>query len=129
MSNFKKEWNKSYSQGDNNILYMQAEVIKFLNRFVCKRRNNGTLTRHLNKEKTKQLRGLDFGCGIGTHAIIFNDFDISSFGIDISEVAVSVAIKNAKKKLEVIISKCNLMIHIYCHMKMIILILLSQNLP
>ena len=99
MSNFKKEWNKSYSQGDNNILYPQAEVVKFLNRFVCKRHNNGILTRHLNKEKTKQLRGLDFGCGIGTHAIIFNDFDISPFGIDISEVAVSVAIKNAKKKI------------------------------
>ena len=98
MSNFKKEWNESYSQGDNNILYPQAEVIKFLNRFVCKRNNDGTLTRHLNKEKTKQLRGLDFGCGIGTHAIIFNDFDIDSHGIDISEVAISIAIKNATKK-------------------------------
>ena len=98
MSNFKKEWNESYSQGDNNILYPQAEVIKFLNRFVCKRNNNGILTRLLNKEKTKQLRGLDFGCGIGTHAIIFNDFDIDSHGIDISEVAISIAIKNATKK-------------------------------
>tara|TARA_B110000238_G_C16028744_1_gene396442 strand:+ start:238 stop:942 length:705 start_codon:yes stop_codon:yes gene_type:complete len=98
MSNFKNEWNESYSHGDNNILYPQAEVIKFLNRFVCKRNNDGTLTRHLNKEKTKQLRGLDFGCGIGTHAIIFNDFDIDSYGIDISEVAVSIAMNNAKEK-------------------------------
>lgn len=98
MSNFKKEWNESYNQGDNNILYPQAEVVKFLNRFICKRNNNGTLTRNLNKEKTQKLRGLDFGCGIGTHAIIFNDFDIDSFGIDISEVAISTAIKNASKK-------------------------------
>ena len=98
MSNFKKEWNESYNQGDNNILYPQAEVIKFLNRFICKRNNNGTLTRHLNKEKTQKLCGLDFGCGIGTHAIIFNDFEIDSFGIDISEVAISTAIKNASKK-------------------------------
>ena len=98
MSNFKKEWNESYNQGDNNILYPQAEVIKFLNRFICKRNNNGTLTRHLNKEKTQKLCGLDFGCGIGTHAIIFNDFEIDSFGIDLSEVAISTAIKNASKK-------------------------------
>ena len=48
MSNFKKEWNESYNQGDNNILYPQAEVVKFLNRFICKRNNNGTLTRNLN---------------------------------------------------------------------------------
>ena len=98
MSNFKKKWNESYNQGDNNILYPQTEVIKFLNRFICKRNNNGTLTRHLNKEKTQKLCGLDFGCGIGTHAIIFNDFEIDSFGIDISEVAISTAIKNASKK-------------------------------
>ena len=98
MNNFKKEWNLSYSQGDNNILYPQAEVIKFLNRFVSKRNNNGTLTRHLNKQKTQQLRGLDFGCGIGTHAIIFNDFQVDAHGIDISEVAIAKAIENAKKK-------------------------------
>ena len=97
MSNFKKEWNESYNQGDNNILYPQAEVVKFLNRFICKRNNNGTLTRNLNKEKTQKLRCLYFGFGIGTHAIIFNDFDIDSFGIDISEVAISTAIKNASK--------------------------------
>ena len=98
MSNFKKKWNESYNQGDNNILYPQVEVIKFLNRFICKRNNDGTLTRHLNKEKTHKLCGLDFGCGIGTHAIIFNDFEIEAFGIDLSEVAISKAIKNASKK-------------------------------
>ena len=98
MKNFKNEWNQSYSQGDNNILYPQAEVIKFLNRFVCKRNNDGTLTRHLNKKKIQKLRGLDFGCGIGTHTIIFNDFNIDAHGIDISEVAISIAIKNATKK-------------------------------
>ena len=97
MKNFKNEWNQSYSQGDNNILYPQAEVIKFLNRFVCKRNNDGTLTRHLNKKKIQKLRGLDFGCGIGTHTIIFNDFNIDAHGIDISEVAISIAIKNKKR--------------------------------
>jgi ubiquinone/menaquinone biosynthesis C-methylase UbiE len=98
MNNFKKEWNESYNQGDNNILYPQAEVVKFLNRFICKRNNDGSLTRHLNKEKKQKLCGLDFGCGIGTHTATFNDFEIDSIGIDISEVAISKAIKNASKK-------------------------------
>ena len=98
MNNFKKKWNESYNQGDNNILYPQVEVVKFLNRFVCKRNNNGTLTRYLNKKKIHKLCGLDFGCGIGTHAIILNDFEINAYGIDISEVAISKAIKNASKK-------------------------------
>ena len=34
--------------------------------------------------KNTKLRGLDFGCGIGTHTIIFNDFNIDAHGIDIS---------------------------------------------
>jgi len=97
MSNFKEKWNKSYSQGDNNILYPQIEVIKFINRFICKRNNNEAFTRILNK-KNQPLRGLDFGCGIGTHAIMFNDFEIESYGIDISNTAISIAIRNAKKK-------------------------------
>ena len=59
MSNFKKEWNESYNQGDNNILYPQAEVVKFLNRFICKLNNNGSLARHLNKEKKLQSK-VDF---------------------------------------------------------------------
>ena len=98
MNNLKKKWDKSYKQGDNNILYPQTEVIKFINRFVCKQNNNRTLTGHLNKKKNHRIRGLDFACGIGTHAIIFNDFQIEAYGIDISKVAISKAIKNAKKK-------------------------------
>jgi len=98
MNNFKKKWNKSYSQGDNNILYPQAEVIKFLNRFVCKRNNDGTLKKLLNKKKTQKLRGLDFGCGIGTHAMTFTDFKIDAYGIDLSNIAISKAIERAKKK-------------------------------
>jgi SAM-dependent methyltransferase len=98
MNNLKKKWDKSYSRGDNNILYPQAEVVKFINRFVCKQNNNGILTRHLKKKNIHRIRGLDFGCGIGTHAIMFNDFQIEAYGIDISKVAILKAIKNAKKK-------------------------------
>jgi hypothetical protein len=31
-----KKWNESYDRGENNILYPQPEVVKFLNRFIRK---------------------------------------------------------------------------------------------
>ncbi len=34
---FVENWNSSYERGENNILYPQAEVVKFLNRFIKKK--------------------------------------------------------------------------------------------
>ena len=34
-----KNWNESYDRGENNILYPQPEVVKFLNRFIRKKLN------------------------------------------------------------------------------------------
>jgi ubiquinone/menaquinone biosynthesis C-methylase UbiE len=100
MNDFKNEWEASYINGDNNILYPQSEVIKFLNRYICKRNNDETFTRIINKNSPNALRGLDFACGIGTHAITFRDFKIESFGIDISEFAISIAKKRIENSLE-----------------------------
>ncbi len=34
---FVDQWEKSYERNENNILYPQTEVVKFLNRFVRKK--------------------------------------------------------------------------------------------
>lgn len=31
------KWNDSYDRGENNILYPQPEIVKFLNRFIKKK--------------------------------------------------------------------------------------------
>ena len=95
--NYLEEWENSYSKGDNNILYPQSEVIRFINRFVKKRNNDGTLSALIKKEGNQIINGLDFACGVGTHCLTFNDFDIEGYGVDISKTAINIAKRRAKK--------------------------------
>ena len=32
-----REWEESYERGENNILYPQEEVVRFLNRYIRKK--------------------------------------------------------------------------------------------
>lgn len=96
--NYLDEWENSYSKGDNNILYPQSEVIRFLNRFIKKRNNDGTFSTLIQKEDNQIINGLDFACGVGTHCLTLNDFDIEGYGVDISETAINIARTRAKKR-------------------------------
>lgn len=86
----KEEWEKSYERGENFIFYPKEEVVKFINRFIKKRVSFNKYTQILPSEK--KLKGLDFGCGIGRTTILFHEFDIEGYGIDISQNAI----ENAK---------------------------------
>jgi len=88
------EWNSSYNRGENNILYPQAEVIKFLNRFVVKRNSLETTSNVINVPN-RSIRCLDFACGVGASSIILKDFNIEGYSVDISDVAISIAQHNA----------------------------------
>ena len=95
-------WNKSYRIGQNNILYPQVEFIKFINKYIVKRNINSC--ENLIKKNSKLIRGLDFGCGIGTQTITLNDFGIQGYGVDVSDAALEIATKNLKsKKLKTLI--------------------------
>lgn len=89
-----EEWDASYSNGDNNILYPQAEVVRFLNRFIRKRSRDG---KYIDLMELKTGRGLDFACGIGTHALTFADFNIYGYGVDISNIAIDIAKTRARE--------------------------------
>jgi len=97
-SDYKQQWDESYLNGDNNILYPQAEVIRFLNRYITKRNNDGTITRIIQDSSGNMLKGLDFACGVGTHCTTFADFEIDGYGVDISQVAIAIAVRNARLK-------------------------------
>jgi SAM-dependent methyltransferase len=96
--NYRSQWEASYEQGDNNILYPQVEVIRFLNRYVCKRDSNNSVTQILNTYNNRPTRGLDFACGVGTHCITFTDFGIDAYGVDISLNALKIAQANSSKR-------------------------------
>lgn len=85
----KENWEQSYLSGDNNILYPQTEVIRFLNQFIAKKTHRGC--KPVLDNCDSNLTGLDFACGIGTHCLTLYDFGIEGHGVDISQVAVDIA--------------------------------------
>lgn len=95
-NNFISKWDQSYSRGENNILFPSEEVVKFLNRYIKKKKNlNGDYENILKNKFSKKLKALDFGCGAGRQTILLSEFDIKGYGLDISKFAINMAKKNA----------------------------------
>jgi len=82
----KDNWEKSYAKGQNFIYYPKEEAVKFLNRFIKKKKSINEYTQIINS--SEKLKGLDFGCGIGRMTILLHEFDIDGYGIDISQNAI-----------------------------------------
>ncbi len=69
MDILKNKWQQSYLRSENFIFYPKEEAVKFLNRFVRKRIAVDKFIDIIDFLK-KPVRGLDFGCGIGSLAIL-----------------------------------------------------------
>jgi ubiquinone/menaquinone biosynthesis C-methylase UbiE len=85
----KQKWDESYSRHENSIFYPKEEVVKFLNRFI--RKKVGTESFQDLIVTGDKLRALDLGCGIGRQTILFEEFGIEGYGLDISSVALEEA--------------------------------------
>ena len=82
----KKEWEKSYKNFDNFLFLPHEEVVRFSSKYIRKKigvNKYKNLTENINEKSI-----LDLGCGIGRHAIFFDDLGLNSFGIDLSEEAI-----------------------------------------
>ena len=103
-NNYINEWENSYRRGENHIFYPQAEVVKFLNRYICKKKDEDRYEKIISSEE--KILALDFACGIGTHSFLLNDFNIETVGVDISETAIVIAndrkLKLSKGKRDII---------------------------
>jgi len=95
-NSYRKQWDESYKSEGNIIYYPQVEVVRFLNQYIAKKRGDGRVQRLIDSREI--LKGLDFACGIGTHALTFEDFGIEGFGVDISRVAINFANRREKSK-------------------------------
>jgi ubiquinone/menaquinone biosynthesis C-methylase UbiE len=86
---YEEKWNKSYSRGENYLIYPNEEVIRFsasrLARFVP---GGGIEYREPLK---KGDRILDLGCGAGRHLKLLSDLGFRAHGVDISDKALSLA--------------------------------------
>lgn len=95
---FRDEWEASYGRGENNILYPQPEVVRFLNRFVAKKVDVHNTEQIMERPDKAPLRCLDFACGVGVHSILCEEFGVSATGVDISKTAISKAKLHARQK-------------------------------
>ena len=91
----KEKWEESYSRGENFIFYPKEEVVKFINRFIKKRKTVSDFMQLL--QTSQKIRGLDFGCGIGRTTILLHEFGIDGYGIDISQNAITEAKRFSEK--------------------------------
>lgn len=93
MQTEKNHWEKSYQRKENHLFYPKEEAVKFINRYIKKKLS--TEQKFKNILKSSNLRGLDFGCGIGRLSILLKEFEIDCYGIDISTHAINTAKKLA----------------------------------
>lgn len=90
---YKQEWDESYNHFDNYIFYPKEEVVKFLNRFVRRKIGDNSFqdASLINDMDGGIVRGLDYGCGIGRMTMLMHEFNIDSYGVDISNNAIQKA--------------------------------------
>ena len=84
--NFRKNWDRSYNRLENYLFYPNEELIKFVNKYVDRRK---TL-----KVKKKNLTFLDIGCGAGRNLKFLLENGFKVIGVDLSKIAI-----NQSKKL------------------------------
>ena len=98
-NNYNSKWDQSYNRGENNLLFPSEEVVKFLNRYIKKKKNfSGDYKPLLKNRSSKKLKALDLGCGAGRQTVLLSEFGVEGYGLDISKVAINTAKKNAIKR-------------------------------
>lgn len=96
METHKKHWEESYLNRDNILFYPHEEVIRFVSKYIRKRIGFGEFRDVVTCSPPPKV--LDLGCGIGRHIIYCHEMGLDAYGIDLSEQAVSIAVKWAKEK-------------------------------
>lgn len=96
-----KQWDNSYDRFENYIFYPKEEVVKFLNRFVRKKISENNFQDIIKTYDGGVISGLDYGCGIGRMTMLMHEFNIDSYGLDISKSAI----KKAKELFPVLKNK------------------------
>lgn len=102
MDNQKSSWEDSYRRKDNFVFYPHEEVIRFFSKYINRRVGIESFEKKHSIEGKPKL--LDLGCGIGRHVIFGDTMQTDSYGIDLSESAISIArdwaLKSGLKNVE-----------------------------
>ncbi|QSZ40742.1 methyltransferase domain-containing protein [Sulfurimonas aquatica] len=89
MNNHISQWNNSYKNKDNFVFYPHEEIIRFISKYIKKRIGFNDFKKQYNFHHLPKV--LDFGCGIGRHVKLINEFKLDAYGFDLSTDAISYA--------------------------------------
>ena len=87
----KSDWDKSYQNKNNFLFYPNEEIIRFISKYVSKKIGFNSFTKIDSRPKI-----LDFGCGIGRHVRLLDEYKLDAYGFDLSDEAISYAHKHFK---------------------------------
>lgn len=82
----KDKWDASYKNKDNFVFYPHEEVIRFVSKYIRKRVGDKNYIDKKDFEKNPKV--LDFGCGIGRHVRLCDEFGLDAYGFDLSDEAI-----------------------------------------
>jgi len=89
------EWNTAYKNKDNFVFYPQEDIVRFVSKYIKKRIG---LNKYLDwNDYSSSPKVLDFGCGIGRHVKLLNEFGLDAYGFDLSDEAIKVSKQNFKE--------------------------------
>jgi len=84
-----KEWNDSYERKENFIFYPNEDIVRFVSKYIRKRIGYDEYINHFAEGEIPKI--LDFGCGIGRHIDLLDDFGLDGYGFDLSSKAIEEA--------------------------------------
>jgi SAM-dependent methyltransferase len=96
MLNNKDEWDISYEKGDNFVFYPHEEIVRFISKYIRKRIGLAEF-RDIASGVNEPIRVLDLGCGIGRHVIYCHEMGLETYGIDLSDAAINMALDWAQR--------------------------------
>lgn len=89
-------WNQSYKNKDNFIFYPNEDIVRFISKYIKKQIGINKFIDKINTLTSPKV--LDFGCGIGRHVKLLNEFNLDAFGIDLSTEAINNAKTHFKQQ-------------------------------
>ena len=89
MKNFTDEWDNSYMKKDNFLFFPDDNIVRFISKYIKKRVGFDEFINSREFESVPKV--LDFGCGVGRHVKLINDFKLDAYGFDLSKEAIKTA--------------------------------------
>lgn len=84
-----EEWDNLYKHKDNFMFYPHEDVVRFVSKYIKKRVGLNEFIPQARLLKIPKV--LDFGCRIGRHVKLLDEFKLDAYGFDLSQKAIKIA--------------------------------------